>query len=100
MRVGMPLQLRREPPNPDDLNATEVLTCDGVKLGYVPMRLNPRPASLLDSGMRLVAEIVDLDPDAVPWERVKVRVVMRASGTRCFEILILIFPPSLNSFQV
>jgi hypothetical protein len=71
LHVGMPLQLRREPTNQYDSKAIEILTQDGVKLGYVPMRLNSRPASLLDSGTRVIAEIVELDSDTVPWERVK-----------------------------
>lgn len=74
LRVGSSLLLRREPANPYDLTAIEILTRDGVKLGYVPMRLNTQAAGLLDSGRRVTAEVVELDPDTVPWERVKVKV--------------------------
>ncbi len=71
LRVGSPLQLRRQPTNPYDARAIEILTVDGVKLGYVPMRLNAHPAALLDSGRRVVADVVEVNPESVPWERVK-----------------------------
>ncbi|HXF99841.1 MAG TPA: HIRAN domain-containing protein [Bacteroidota bacterium] len=77
LRVGSPLRLRPQPTNPYDSKAIEILTVDGVKLGYVPMRLNSHPSALLETGHRVVAEVVHVDPDTVPWERVKfaVRVV-------------------------
>lgn len=82
LRVGSRLHLRRQPSNPYDSKAIEILTDDGVKLGYVPMRLNPLPASLLDSGERVTAEIVELDLGAVPWERVRFALKVKEKDIR------------------
>lgn len=48
---GCPLALRREPGNPHDGNAVEILTEGGVKLGYIPRRLNAGIARRLDAGL-------------------------------------------------
>lgn len=54
------LRLRREPANPYDALAIEVLTEPGAKLGYVPRHRNPILARLMDAGKLLVAEIATL----------------------------------------
>ncbi|WP_051286393.1 HIRAN domain-containing protein [Megalodesulfovibrio gigas] len=51
------LTLRREPGNPYDALAIEVLTADGKKLGYVPRKINPILARLMDAGKMLGAVV-------------------------------------------
>lgn len=63
LRIGDPLVLRREPDNPHDELAIEVLTTSGHKLGYVPRPENALIADLLDQGLTVKAEIDYLDPD-------------------------------------
>jgi hypothetical protein len=50
---GARLTLRREPSNPYDDRAIEVLTAAGQKLGYVPRVRNRVLAQLLDAGEAL-----------------------------------------------
>ncbi|MDA8159556.1 MAG: HIRAN domain-containing protein [Desulfobacteraceae bacterium] len=68
LRPGQPLTLRREPENSHDELAIAVHAGCGVKLGYLPRRLNEIPANLMDSGRRVVARVVEVNPDAPPWE--------------------------------
>ena len=49
------LLLRREPDNVHDRRAIEILTANGVKLGYVARRQNESVAALMDGGARLRA---------------------------------------------
>ena len=69
LRIGERLVLRREPENPHDPNAIEILTEAGVKLGYVPrvaaMDLAPR----LDAGKWIAAEIASFLPVPAKGER-------------------------------
>lgn len=74
LSLGQELMLLREPENPYDHRAIAVCTPEGVKLGYIPRRLNKVPASIADQGVRISAEVVAIDPVASTWERVKVRV--------------------------
>ena len=53
MRTGQRLSLRREPGNPHDGLAIEVLESGGRKLGYLPRSCNEIPARLMDAGKRL-----------------------------------------------
>lgn len=62
LRPGQRLVLRREPSNPHDSMAIEVLTEDGVKLGYVPRVHNRLPAARLDAGERLEAWVIAARP--------------------------------------
>ena len=55
LRPGRRLALRRQPENPCDALAIEVLGPGGRKLGYVPRRSNEMPARLMDAGKRLSA---------------------------------------------
>lgn len=73
---GDELLLRREPDNPYDPSAIAVLTRKGNKLGYLPRRTNAVPAAILDQGVVARAGIVEVDPSAPTWERVRVRVWM------------------------
>jgi hypothetical protein len=71
LRVGDPLLLRREPDNPVDEWAIEVLTASRYKLGYIPRTENALIADLLDQGLKVKAEIDYVDPSADdPWEAV------------------------------
>jgi hypothetical protein len=54
---GTPLRLRREPTNPHDPLAVEVLTETGLKLGYLPRAVNREPARLMDRGCTLRAGV-------------------------------------------
>jgi len=48
---GMDLRLRREPDNIHDANAIEVLTPDGIKMGYMPRAHNEDAARWMDAGL-------------------------------------------------
>ncbi|MGE4528808.1 MAG: HIRAN domain-containing protein, partial [Rhodospirillaceae bacterium] len=58
---GTPLRLRREPANPHDPLAIEVLTESGLKLGYLPRAVNREPAEAMDRGGALRAGVVKAD---------------------------------------
>ena len=62
LRVGERLVLRREPANPHDSNAIEIVTSTGVKLGYVPRVAARDLAPRLDKGERIEAEIASFLP--------------------------------------
>ena len=57
LESGQRLTLRREPNNPHDEMAIEILTAEPLKLGYIPRRLNEIPARLLDAGKNLFLEV-------------------------------------------
>ena len=57
LRAGQRLSLRREPGNPHDELAIEVLESGGRKLGYLPRRCNEIPARLMDAGKRLFLQL-------------------------------------------
>ena len=57
LRPGQRLVLRRQPENPYDALAIEVLGPAGYKLGYVPRRRNEMPARLMDAGKHLSARM-------------------------------------------
>ena len=57
--VGEELILRREPENPYDERAIEVLTVSGTKLGYVPRARNSGIAKLLDAGRSVIARVTE-----------------------------------------
>ena len=61
LRVGDPLELRREPDNPHDPNAVSV-SWRGRRLGYLPRRENAAAAWGLDRGQPLRARISRLAP--------------------------------------
>lgn len=70
IRVGDPLTLKREPANPHDANAIQVLWRDNL-LGFVPRRENKAVARAMDRGERLDARVVALRPDETPWRRLR-----------------------------
>ena len=65
LETGMPLQLNREPHNPQDKNAVEIWSGD-AKLGYIPRSENKAVAHLMDKGVGVEALVLELDPSAFP----------------------------------
>lgn len=61
LRPGQRLALRRQPRNPYDALAIEVLGLEGRKLGYVPRRRNEMPARLMDAGKRVCARTESIE---------------------------------------
>ncbi len=75
LREGDPLELRREPDNPYDPKAVEVLW-KGRKLGYVPRRDNTVIAQLMDRGNLLKGKISGLRETPNPWQRISIEVYL------------------------
>jgi hypothetical protein len=73
LRVGDPLELRREPENPHDPQAIGV-SWKGRQLGYVPRRENGALAWALDRGERLQARISRLAAHPNPARRIEFEV--------------------------
>lgn len=67
------LTLKRETQNPHDYFAVEVFR-NNAKLGYLPRSENKLIARMMDQGVSLKAQIRNIDKDAHPFRRVKVRV--------------------------
>ena len=78
LRTGDPLELRREPGNPHDPRAIEVLTAAGEKLGYVPRVRNRRLSELMDSGETVVARLTDMSGS---WYTLKLGIRQVTGGT-------------------
>ena len=70
IRVGDTLTLQRDPTNPHDSNAIQVLW-QGHMLGFVPRRENKAVARAMDRGQPLVARVVALRPEESPWRRLR-----------------------------
>ena len=78
IRVGDALTLKRDPSNPHDSNAIQVLW-RGHVLGFVPRRENKAVARAMDRGDPLVARVVALRPDESPWRRLRFEISVRLS---------------------
>ena len=78
IRVGDSLTLKRQPDNPHDSNAIQVLW-QGQLLGFVPRRENKAVARAMDRGEPLVARVVALRPDESPWRRLRFEISVRLS---------------------
>ncbi len=76
IKVGDTLMLKREPGNPHDANAIQVLWHDQL-LGFVPRRENKAVARAMDRGEPLVARVVALRPDESPWRRLRFEISVR-----------------------
>lgn len=64
LAVGQSLTLRREPANPHDTLAIEILALSGLKLGYIPRHRNPVLARLMDAGKQLLASVESIGADS------------------------------------
>ena len=78
IRVVDALTLKREPTNPHDSNAIQVLW-QGHLLGFVPRRENKAVARAMDRGEPLVARVVALRPDESPWRRLRFEISIQLS---------------------
>ncbi|MEN9903361.1 MAG: hypothetical protein RL651_2025 [Pseudomonadota bacterium] len=78
IRVGDTLTLKRDPTNPHDSNAIQVLW-QGHMLGFVPRRENRAVARAMDRGEPLVARVVALRPEESPWRRLRFEISVRLS---------------------
>ncbi len=70
LSCGTPLHLAREPDNPHDPLAVRV-EWQGIQLGYVPRRDNAPIATHLDAGGVLRCRVLRLQPEAPPWQRLR-----------------------------
>lgn len=77
--VDQELMLVREPDNKHDERAISIHTCDGRKVGYVPMTSNAVPSNLMDQGHTLSCTITSLEYAEDPWDRAMVRIGMASS---------------------
>ena len=75
IRVGDPLTLQREPENPHDHYAVQVLW-QAHMLGYVPRRENRAIARALDQQIPLDARVIALRPNETPWKRLRFEISM------------------------
>ena len=75
INVGDTLTLQREPDNPHDRNAIQVLW-QGHLLGFVPRRENKAVARAMDQGTPLIARVVALRPAESPWRRLRFEISM------------------------
>ena len=62
LAIDAPLTLRREPDNPYDRRAIEILDAAGRKLGYLARIDNSAVARMLDAGERFEAGVARLTP--------------------------------------
>ncbi len=72
LKAGELLTLKADPDNPYDEFAVEILTANGIKLGYVPKSDNKAISRLLRQGANVEARIEKVDLEAVSWQRMKV----------------------------
>ena len=75
LRPGAELKLTPEPQNPHDPFAVEI-HLGQAKLGYVPRSDNKHISRLLEQGARLACRVVEVDPAAAVWRRVRVEVII------------------------
>lgn len=73
LKKGMPLLLNRQPHNRYDNYAIEVF-CGEAKLGFIPRTDNKVIADLMDQGVEVLGEIIELNPDADPFGNIKAEV--------------------------
>ena len=78
IKIGDALTLKRDPTNPHDSNAIQVLW-QGHMLGFVPRRENKAVARAMDRGDPLVARVVALRPEESPWRRLRFEISVRLS---------------------
>lgn len=79
LELNQPLVLRREPHNPYDAQAVEILTQDMAKLGYVPRRCNAGVARRMDAGIALACHITQIEQDG-HYSGIRFKIVSLAVG--------------------
>ena len=75
IRVGDELEVAAEPENSHDRYAV-ALRWHGKHIGYVPRDENRHLSRMLRAEVPLVATVTKADPDADPWDAVRVDVAM------------------------
>ncbi len=75
LKVGATLRLEAQPHHPEDEFAVAIFW-KRFQLGYVPRSDNRHISRLLQQGIPLQCSIEAVNPDAVPWQQVKVQVRM------------------------
>jgi hypothetical protein len=78
MKKGDALILAREPTNSHDPKAVQVLSDDGVHVGYVPRPLNIPIFGLLEAGFEVRAGIVDVQAGPRGYANARFWVKLRA----------------------
>lgn len=73
---GAVLEFRRDPRNRYDELAIQVLNGDGEKIGFVPRKVNPILARLMDAGKSLYGKVRELS-DRGSWPRIEIDIYMR-----------------------
>lgn len=76
MQTGDALNLRREPDNPHDAKAIRV-EWHGVQIGYVPRAENIDLARMMDRGTRIDGQILHLQKNRDPWQRVLIEIYVQ-----------------------
>jgi HIRAN domain len=76
LRAGGELTLRREPDNEHDDLAIQILTANGIHLGYVPRAKNETLARLMDAGKFLFAKLTEKSREK-RWLKIDVQIIMR-----------------------
>jgi hypothetical protein len=75
LRPGLIADLVREPQNAYDYKAVAVYAL-GQKLGYLQRRHNLVLCNILDAGLPIYAEISRVNPEAVSYEQVRLRLYL------------------------
>jgi len=73
LKVGDLLELVTEPNNPFDKFAV-IIKYQDKQIGYIPRSDNRYIARMLEQGMQLDCEILSLQPDEDPWQKIQVAV--------------------------
>ena len=75
LKGGQQLVLKREPDNPHDDLAIEVLRQNGARLGYIPRNQNGVLARLMDAGKQICAEISACYAEDT-WSEIDIKISM------------------------
>ena len=73
LKVGDLLELVTEPNNPFDKFAV-IIKYQDKQIGYIPRSDNRYITRMLEQGMQLDCEILSLQPDEDPWQKIQVAV--------------------------
>ncbi len=75
IKEGTQLTLRREPCNPYDPNAVQILKGEEM-LGYVPAKFSAQVAALLELG-ECECNVLTFDPSEDPWKSLMVEINLK-----------------------